>query len=166
MRIQTNRTLTAMMITIAAICAGMLLLPGDPAIAQAPAKGAPAKGKVGKGKFGKAGKGKGKAKGGFGGPDIDSPRGLVKSTPDATPGYVLFAPMNSVTSYLVDINGQMVHSVGLHHDSVGVVLSAEERQFPARRARRGCGVYQSCAGRSVRGVHLGRRYRLAPYDQR
>ena len=110
MRTQTKRALTATMITLAAVVAAMLLLPGDSAIAQAPAKGAPAKGKFGKGKFkGKAGKGKGKGKGGFAA-DIDYPRGLIKKTDLATPGYVLFAPLNSVTSYLVDINGQIVHT--------------------------------------------------------
>jgi len=37
------------------------------------------------------------------------PRGLVRSEPGATPGYVLFNPLLSGTAYLVDNEGRVVH---------------------------------------------------------
>ncbi len=37
------------------------------------------------------------------------PRGLVTHVPGVTPGYVLFSPLLSDTSYLVDNDGQIVH---------------------------------------------------------
>ena len=38
------------------------------------------------------------------------PRGLVKNLPGATPGYVLFNPLLSDTTYLVDNEGRVVHT--------------------------------------------------------
>jgi hypothetical protein len=38
------------------------------------------------------------------------PRGLVKDSPAAAPGYVLFSQLTSDTSYLVDRKGQVVHT--------------------------------------------------------
>lgn len=43
-------------------------------------------------------------------PMLDNPRGLVGSTDAAAPGYVLFSPSLSRSSYLVDTEGQVVHS--------------------------------------------------------
>ncbi len=37
-------------------------------------------------------------------------RGLVLNTDAAYPGYTLFAPLNSTTTYLIDIQGQLAHS--------------------------------------------------------
>jgi len=37
-------------------------------------------------------------------------RGLVLNTDAACPGYTLFAPLNSTTTYLVDLEGRLVHS--------------------------------------------------------
>jgi hypothetical protein len=37
-------------------------------------------------------------------------RGLILSTEGALPGYTLFAPLSSTTTYLVDRQGQLVHS--------------------------------------------------------
>jgi hypothetical protein len=42
-------------------------------------------------------------------PPPRSPRGLIKNTPGATPGYVLFNPSLSDTAYLVDNDGRVVH---------------------------------------------------------
>ncbi len=36
--------------------------------------------------------------------------GLLHCTPEAEPGYTLFAPLNSRVTYLIDLHGQMVHS--------------------------------------------------------
>ncbi len=40
----------------------------------------------------------------------EEPRGLLVNTPQAGPGYVLFAPLLSGTTYLVDGNGSVVHT--------------------------------------------------------
>jgi hypothetical protein len=40
---------------------------------------------------------------------LGMPRGLVNSTGEATPGYVLFSPLSSDTTYLVNTEGQVVH---------------------------------------------------------
>ena len=55
------------------------------------------------GRFGGAGRG-------FGGAATNEPetRGLLTNTPDATDGYTLFAPLNSTTSYLIDLEGNVV----------------------------------------------------------
>ncbi len=37
-------------------------------------------------------------------------RGLLDKTPAATPGYVLFNPLKSATTYLIDLDGQVVHT--------------------------------------------------------
>ena len=42
--------------------------------------------------------------------DQDEPRGLRVNTPDASPGYVLFNPNLSLTTYLVDVEGRVVHT--------------------------------------------------------
>ncbi len=39
-----------------------------------------------------------------------APRGLVLNTSAAFEGYTLFAPLNSTTTYLVDLEGRLVHS--------------------------------------------------------
>jgi Arylsulfotransferase (ASST) len=39
-----------------------------------------------------------------------SKRGLIKKTDKATPGYVLFSPGNSTQSYLMNMDGDVVHS--------------------------------------------------------
>ncbi len=47
------------------------------------------------------------------GPKPDRPeqkRGLVLNTPKALPGYTLFAPLNSTKTYLVDLDGKLVHT--------------------------------------------------------
>ena len=38
------------------------------------------------------------------------PRGLVRNDPGATPGYVLFTQLTSDTAYLIDLEGQVVHT--------------------------------------------------------
>jgi hypothetical protein len=40
----------------------------------------------------------------------DIPRGLRKSEPGATAGYVLFAPILSRTTFLMDSRGETVHT--------------------------------------------------------
>ena len=37
--------------------------------------------------------------------DVDRPSGLVVSKPGAAPGYVLYAPLMSDTTYLIDAEG-------------------------------------------------------------
>jgi len=37
-------------------------------------------------------------------------RGLLEKTPAATPGYVLFTPLKSATTYLINLDGQVVHT--------------------------------------------------------
>lgn len=47
------------------------------------------------------------------GPDIGGlimPRGLIKKTQEATPGYVIFSPLQSATTYVVNTNGEVVHT--------------------------------------------------------
>ena len=41
---------------------------------------------------------------------FEQPRGLHRNEPGASPGYVLFAPFNSDTAYLVDLDGRVVHT--------------------------------------------------------
>jgi hypothetical protein len=41
---------------------------------------------------------------------FEQPRGLRRNEPGASPGYVLFAPFNSDTAYLVDLDGRVVHT--------------------------------------------------------
>ena len=43
-------------------------------------------------------------------PADDVKRGLILSTEAAATGYTLFAPLNSTTTYLIDIRGETVHS--------------------------------------------------------
>ena len=42
--------------------------------------------------------------------DADEPRGLRMTTSETSPGFVLFNPNRSLTTYLVDSGGQVVHS--------------------------------------------------------
>ncbi len=37
-------------------------------------------------------------------------RGLLQKTPSATPGYILFAPIKAEKTYLIDLDGQVVHT--------------------------------------------------------
>lgn len=41
---------------------------------------------------------------------LEQPRGLVKNEPGAAPGYVLFTQLTSDTTYLVDLEGRVVHT--------------------------------------------------------
>jgi len=41
---------------------------------------------------------------------LDAQRGLLEKTGAATPGYVLFNPFKSATTYLIDKDGQVVHT--------------------------------------------------------
>ncbi len=41
---------------------------------------------------------------------LDTERGLLKKTEVTTPGYVLFNPFKSATTYLIDKDGQVVHT--------------------------------------------------------
>ena len=41
---------------------------------------------------------------------IEQPRGLLRNEPEATPGYVLFSQLTSDTTYLIDREGQVVHT--------------------------------------------------------
>jgi len=41
---------------------------------------------------------------------LGMPRGLINKTTEATPGYILFSPLLSATSYLVDLEGKVVHT--------------------------------------------------------
>jgi hypothetical protein len=40
---------------------------------------------------------------------LGMPRGLISKTDEATPGYVMFSPLQSDTTYLVDMDGKVVH---------------------------------------------------------
>jgi Arylsulfotransferase (ASST) len=41
---------------------------------------------------------------------LGMPRGLISKTDEATPGYVIFSPLLSDTTYLVDTDGKVVHT--------------------------------------------------------
>lgn len=41
---------------------------------------------------------------------LGMPRGLINKTVEATPGYVLFCPLLSATTYLVNLDGEVVHT--------------------------------------------------------
>jgi hypothetical protein len=41
---------------------------------------------------------------------LGMPRGLISRTNGATPGYVVFSPLQSDTTYLVDMDGKVVHT--------------------------------------------------------
>ena len=47
--------------------------------------------------------------------DADEQRGLRTSTPEASPGFVLFNPNRSLTTYLVDVAGRVVHTWESEH---------------------------------------------------
>ena len=56
-------------------------------------------------------------------PEPEESRGLLVNTPDATPGYVLFAPLLSGTTYLIDGDGMVVHTwEGTHAPGASVYL--------------------------------------------
>ena len=42
--------------------------------------------------------------------DADEQRGLRSNTPEASPGYVIFNPNRSLTTYLIDLEGRVVHT--------------------------------------------------------
>ncbi len=42
--------------------------------------------------------------------EADEPRGLRMNSPEASPGYVFFNPNWSLTTYLVDLEGRVVHT--------------------------------------------------------
>ena len=52
-------------------------------------------------------------------PDGVGPRGLGLTTPNAAPGYVFFNPLLSHTTYLVDVEGRVVHTWESQYDSGG-----------------------------------------------
>jgi hypothetical protein len=79
--------------------------------------GGPGQGRFGgqgAGRFGGAGGGRFAGPGGgrFGGPQAQGPaeRGLQVNEPGAMPGYTLFAPLNRTTSYLIDMEGNVVQT--------------------------------------------------------
>src|SRR3990172_10981707 len=41
---------------------------------------------------------------------VEQPRGLVQNEPGAAPGYVLFTQFTSDKTYLVDLEGRVVHT--------------------------------------------------------
>ena len=41
---------------------------------------------------------------------LGMPRGLINKTEETTPGYVIFSPLLSGTTYVVDTDGQVVHT--------------------------------------------------------
>jgi hypothetical protein len=49
----------------------------------------------------------------------DAPRGLRVATPEAAPGYVFFNPLLSYTTYLVDVDGKVVHAWESEYESGG-----------------------------------------------
>src|SRR5690606_4578618 len=65
-------------------------------------------------RFGGAGGfgGPGGGRGGFGGPQAGEPeqRGLLVNEAGAQPRYTLFAPLNSTTTYLIDLAGNVVRT--------------------------------------------------------
>src|SRR5687767_4888555 len=80
-------------------CAGALVQPGSPASAQE--RGGAAGGGAGAVGAGQ-GPGRGVGPGRGRGPAADEPRGVRVKTDAATPGYLLFAPLNSDTTFLID----------------------------------------------------------------
>ena len=44
------------------------------------------------------------------GAEVEEPRGLRVTTPEATAGYVYFTPLLSGTTYLIDVDGAVVHT--------------------------------------------------------
>ncbi|SVA82736.1 uncharacterized protein METZ01_LOCUS135590, partial [marine metagenome] len=42
--------------------------------------------------------------------DLDEPRGLRLKADELAPGYVLFSPILSGTTYLINMDGQVVHT--------------------------------------------------------
>jgi hypothetical protein len=50
---------------------------------------------------------------------LGMPRGLISKTDQATPGYVVFSPLLSDTTYLVDMDGKVVHTWGSEYGPSG-----------------------------------------------
>ena len=69
--------------------------------------------------------------------DQDEPRGLRLNTPDASPGYVFFNPNLSLTTYLVDVEGRVVHSWQSDQGPRRRRLPVGQRPPLARRTRAG-----------------------------
>jgi len=55
----------------------------------------------------------------------ERPRGLVVNEPAAFQGYTLFAPLRSKTTFLVDMQGEVVHSWENPHPPLGVYLQPD-----------------------------------------
>ena len=51
--------------------------------------------------------------------DEDEPRGLRVTTPRASPGFVFFNPLLSYTTYLVDVEGRVMHTWESDYESGG-----------------------------------------------
>lgn len=43
-------------------------------------------------------------------PDVERPSGLIVKKPGASPGFVLYSPLLSDTTYLIDADGLVVHT--------------------------------------------------------
>ncbi len=52
---------------------------------------------------------------------IGMPRGLIAMTNEATPGYVLFCPLLSATTYLINLEGEVVHTWESQYGPAGFV---------------------------------------------
>jgi hypothetical protein len=85
-------------------CAGALMPLGPAASAQE--RGAAGRGAGGADTAPGPGRGFGRGRG----PAPDEPRGVRVKTDAATPGYLLFAPLNSDTTFLIDNDGQVVRT--------------------------------------------------------
>lgn len=59
-------------------------------------------------------------------PAPDVARGVRKSEPGASPGYVLFSPMRSRTTFLIDARGETVHSWESPHAPMGQVFLLDD----------------------------------------
>jgi hypothetical protein len=87
-------------LAMAAACAAAIGSAGEPASAQGRGVGA------GQGPGQAPGRGPGRGRGAA----ANEPRGVRVKTEGATPGYLLFAPLNSDTTYLIDNDGQVVRT--------------------------------------------------------
>lgn len=75
--------------------------------------------------------------------DDPNARGLLSNTGKATPGYVLFSPLLSGTTYLVDVDGKVVHTWESDHapgaglyllDNGNLLRSARDPEITAFRS--------------------------------
>ena len=53
------------------------------------------------------------------------PKGLVTNEPGALPGYTLFAPLRSLTTFLIDMQGQVVHEWKSPHPPLSLYLQED-----------------------------------------